>query len=393
MLDLEPIVMQQVAQSMVFQLRDSVIQVDTFITPEELRSQYEAEAPDVEIRARHIMLTRPLQATPAQMDSVVAALAGIRDRIAGGARFETMAMQFSQDPGTADRGGDLGFFSRGEMVAPFEQAALELGIGEVSEVVETPMGYHLIRVDERRVQDFDDIAPAYRRRVQARMVAEAEGAYVEGLEQNAQPEVTEGAEAVTREMAENPATQLSGRASSRALVRWANGAVTVGEVRTIFQMESEEARAALAGATDEDARAFLEGLARRDLLIEAARVEGLQPGRDSIQALETNAKTQLRAAARMLGLMDLEAAPGERPEAAIGRAVERALQDNLSGAKQVVPLGLVGFQLREGTTRGINSENVGRVVLQVAQRRANRGLSPIEQAIDSSATGDAGGGS
>ena len=54
--------------------------------------------------------------------------------------------------------------------------------------METPMGYHLIRVDERRVQDFDDVAPSYRRRVQARMVAEAEGAYVEALEQHAQPE-------------------------------------------------------------------------------------------------------------------------------------------------------------------------------------------------------------
>ncbi|HCW77562.1 MAG TPA: hypothetical protein DG084_00475, partial [Gemmatimonadetes bacterium] len=55
MLDFEPLVMRQAQQVMVFQLRDSVIQVDTFMTEEELRQRYETEEPALEIRARHIM--------------------------------------------------------------------------------------------------------------------------------------------------------------------------------------------------------------------------------------------------------------------------------------------------------------------------------------------------
>ncbi|SVA96170.1 uncharacterized protein METZ01_LOCUS149024, partial [marine metagenome] len=68
-LDLETLVRQQVNASMIVQLRDSVIQVDTFITNDELQAFYEAEAPDLELRARHVMLTLPLQATGAQQDS------------------------------------------------------------------------------------------------------------------------------------------------------------------------------------------------------------------------------------------------------------------------------------------------------------------------------------
>ncbi|MGB1778909.1 MAG: hypothetical protein ACPHQP_05085, partial [Longimicrobiales bacterium] len=55
MLDFEPMVLRQTHQVMVFQLRDSVIQVDTFVTEDELRQRYEAEEPAVELRARHIM--------------------------------------------------------------------------------------------------------------------------------------------------------------------------------------------------------------------------------------------------------------------------------------------------------------------------------------------------
>ena len=65
-LDLEALVRQAENASMIARLRDSVIQVDTFITNDELQARYEAEAPDLELRARHVMLTLPLQATDAQ---------------------------------------------------------------------------------------------------------------------------------------------------------------------------------------------------------------------------------------------------------------------------------------------------------------------------------------
>ena len=81
-------------------------------------------------------------------------------------------------------------------------------------------------------------------------------------------------------------------------------------------------------------------------------------------------------------------APGEALEIAVARAVENALVDNLSGATQIVPLGLVGFQLREGTSSGVFDEGVGQVVLDVAQIRAARQLSPVEETLTTPTTAD-----
>ena len=69
-------------------------------------------------------------------------------RIRAGESFEELAKKNSTDPGSAADGGDLGFFGRGVMVKPFEDVAFKLAIGQVSEPVRTPFGYHLIRVDE-----------------------------------------------------------------------------------------------------------------------------------------------------------------------------------------------------------------------------------------------------
>ena len=387
-LDLEPVVMQQLGQAMVFQLRDSVIQVDTFITDAELRERYEAEAPAVEVRARHIMLQLPLQATPAQRDSVRALLEEIRGRIAGGESFEAMARSYSQDPGSAGQGGDLGYFGRGEMVAPFEQAAMALQPGQVSEVVTTPMGLHLIRLEDRRVQGFEQVALQYRRRVQARMVQSAESVFVAGLTERAAPRITEGALDVLREVASNPGARFSGRAERRPLVEWDGGEVTVAEAREFLQLEPPQIRTQVQGGSDEELEGVLRSLARRELLVRAAEDGGLRPARDSIDVLVDDARAQLRTAARRLGLMSLDRAPGEELELAIARAVEETLADVVSGATQIVPLGIVGFQLRAGRSSAVYGAGVGEAVLGIGEIRAARQLSPAENvAVDSAVAG------
>lgn len=381
-LDLEPMVQQQLFQTMVFQLRDSVIQIDTFITDRELEELYEAEAPEVEVRARHIMLTYPLQATPAQRDSVQARLAELRESIDEGASFESVARQFSQDPGSARAGGDLGYFGRGEMVAPFEQAALALEPGEVSDVVQTPMGLHLIKVEDRRVRGFAEVAGDFRRTVQGRRVESAESTFVAGLEERSSPEISAGALDVTRETAANPGTRLSRRASQRALVEWRGGSVTLGELQTLLQVESAALRAQLAAAPDDRIESFLRDLARRELLIQEARAAGLQPTRARVDSLVADAAQQLRNATRSLGLMELDRAPGEPRELAIQRAVAEALSDNLAGASRFVPLGPVRFQLRERASPTIYDAGVGEAILRVVQLRAARSPSALEDTLE-----------
>lgn len=378
-LDVEPLVMRQVQQMMVFQLRDSVLQVDTFVTDEELRVLYEEESPEVEVRARHIMFRMPVEADQAARDSVAAALEELRQQILGGADFATLARQYSQDPGTAPSGGDLGYFGRGEMVAPFEQAVLALEPGEISDVVRTPMGLHLIQLDERRVRSFEEAASRYRDQVQARIVQEAESVFVSGLVQQVDPQVTEGAADIARDLASSPGAGLTGRAARRALVEWEDGAISVGDLREVLQMESPNLRNQVAEGPDTLIADFLQSLARRQILIREAESAGLRPTRDSLDVLVDDARGQLRRAARTLGLLELDRAPGEDVEIAIQRAVLEALAGNLAGATQVVPLGLVSFQLREGRAWDVYDAGVGEVILQIAEIRAARQLSPAEE--------------
>lgn len=97
-------------------------------------------------RARHILIK-----TDERSDEEALSLAQkVREEIVGGKSIEDAASEYSEDLGSKTRGGDTGFFGRGRMVPPFEQAAFSLPIGEISQPVKTQFGYHIIRVDERR---------------------------------------------------------------------------------------------------------------------------------------------------------------------------------------------------------------------------------------------------
>ncbi len=85
-----------------------------------------------------------------ERDRVRTQLAELRERIIKGEKFSMLAKLYSQDPGSAKKGGELGFFSRGDMVGDFESAAFALKPGEVSPIVETQYGFHIIQLIERR---------------------------------------------------------------------------------------------------------------------------------------------------------------------------------------------------------------------------------------------------
>ncbi len=74
----------------------------------------------------------------------------IRERLLAGEDFASLAQEYSQDPGSASRGGNLGFMARGEFVRDFEEAAYKLQANEISDVVKTQFGYHIIQMLERR---------------------------------------------------------------------------------------------------------------------------------------------------------------------------------------------------------------------------------------------------
>jgi peptidyl-prolyl cis-trans isomerase C len=121
------------------------------VSDEEIEEFYDANIDQMKmpeaIQARHI-LVKPgdsEEAKKAAQDKIAEAQKKLQD----GADFAAIAIEYSEGP-SAPQGGDLGFFGRGQMVPEFEDAAFALQTGELSDIVETPFGFHLIIVDERR---------------------------------------------------------------------------------------------------------------------------------------------------------------------------------------------------------------------------------------------------
>ena len=108
-----------------------------------------AQAPVQQTRVRHILM-RPSEVV--SEGEVRNKLAGVRDRLINGGSFAELARLYSQD-GTAAKGGELGWIYPGDTVPDFERAMDALKLGELSEPVQSPFGWHLLEVLERRVQD------------------------------------------------------------------------------------------------------------------------------------------------------------------------------------------------------------------------------------------------
>ncbi len=100
------------------------------------------------IKARHILFKLDAEADPQTEEMVRNRAESVLGELKQGADFAKMAEKYSEDESTAPSGGDLGFFGRGEMVPQFEQAAFALQAGEMSDLVRTRFGYHIIKVDE-----------------------------------------------------------------------------------------------------------------------------------------------------------------------------------------------------------------------------------------------------
>lgn len=120
------------------------------VTEETVKKAYEEQAAKVSteerIRARHILVATEQEAKD------------ISGRLAKGEKFEELAKQYSLD-GSKDYGGDLGFFTAGEMVPEFSKTAFALKVGEVSPPVKTEFGWHVIKLEDRRTgaQPYDSV--------------------------------------------------------------------------------------------------------------------------------------------------------------------------------------------------------------------------------------------
>lgn len=149
------------------------------VTDADVKEYYEAHKGDLtangQIRASHILVKTEEEAKK------------VLDQIKKGADFAKLAREKSIDKGSAANGGDLGFFSRGQMVPEFENAVSKLKEGEIGGPVKTRFGYHIIKVTGRKagqVVEFDKVKDLLSQRVMAEKQKELFDSYIDGLKKS-----------------------------------------------------------------------------------------------------------------------------------------------------------------------------------------------------------------
>jgi hypothetical protein len=369
--NLDPIIEPYVEQEIVWRLREKVIKVDTAMDDARLRAMLEKEGTGTQVKARHILLRLPADATPAQRDSVTKLAASLRQRAAGGEDFAKLASQFSQEPGADKSGGDLGFFGKGQMVAPFEQAAFAMKVGEVSQPVETPFGIHIIKVEDRKMQSFDELKGQFREQMKEKLVQDAEQAYVKALTDTMSIEEQPGAYEAVKDLSQKSSLDLSGRASRRHLVEYKGGEVTLGEFARFLQRLQPQQRSSIATQPDENLKQLLSGLARNEILVkEAARLKLEVPAKQ-VDSVRTEIRKQLRSAIQEAELNNIKPVSGESMDQAIQRRVMALLEGNIKGDRSVIPLGPISYSLRDQYKAQVFEPGVTATVQKAEQLRAS----------------------
>ncbi|MCD6352630.1 MAG: peptidylprolyl isomerase [Proteobacteria bacterium] len=142
------------------------------------------------IKASHILIKVDPKADETKKAEARKQIEKIQKRLQQGDDFATLAKEFSQCPSSAN-GGDLGYFNRGQMVKPFEEAASNLKPGELSGIVETTFGYHLIKVYDKKpeaVTAFGDIKDKLKQHLKQKEIEKEVKLYVEDLKKKAKIE-------------------------------------------------------------------------------------------------------------------------------------------------------------------------------------------------------------
>jgi len=197
------------------------------ITDEDAKDYYTKHPSDFEepemVHARHILLMTmdPATRMPLSTNAVAAKrhqIDDIRKRIVAGEDFATLAKQYSEDPGSKDEGGELPEFSRGQMVPEFESAAFALTTNQVSEVVTTQFGFHVIKLLDRtpaKKVDFTTAAPEIKDGLARLKITKLAPACVKKLRVDQQVEIQDASlKALDEQVEENQAAAAAAAADS-----------------------------------------------------------------------------------------------------------------------------------------------------------------------------------
>ncbi len=102
------------------------------------------------VRARHILIRSSKTDSMKTQSEAKKKAEMVLKKLKEGSDFTELAREYSDDPGSRERGGDLGYFAKGDMVPEFEKAAFSLNVGEISGIVQTEFGFHIIKLEEKK---------------------------------------------------------------------------------------------------------------------------------------------------------------------------------------------------------------------------------------------------
>lgn len=143
-----------IAEQLIAQQVQGNIVMNVNVTPSEIKTYYrklpEDSIPLIKTEYKIAQIVKNPPVSVEERIQVKEKLLEMRKRILDGESFSTLAILYSEDPGSAKKGGELGFYGRGQLYPQFEAVAFKLKDGEVSNVVETEAGYHIIQMIERK---------------------------------------------------------------------------------------------------------------------------------------------------------------------------------------------------------------------------------------------------
>ena len=164
------------------------------VSDKETRAYYDAnqaafKQPE-QVKASHILIKVGPQADEPQKAAARKKIEEIQQKVQKGDDFAALAKEFSEGPSSA-KGGDLGYFRKGQMMKPFEDAAFALKPGEVSDIVETSFGYHLIKLADKKPEStiaYEDIKAKIQEYLKQKKVGEQVELYIADLKGKAKVE-------------------------------------------------------------------------------------------------------------------------------------------------------------------------------------------------------------
>jgi peptidyl-prolyl cis-trans isomerase D len=317
--------------------------------------------------ARHILLLVPENATPAVRDSIRKKIEGIRAQVTA-ASFADLARRYSQD-NSAQKGGDLGVFPRGMMVKPFGDAVAALKPGEISPVVETQYGYHIVQRST-----WDQAKSQYAAQAQGRGRQVAESTYIAQAQASAKVKLKSDAAATMKAVAKDP---MAHRSDNTAVATYTGGTLTAGRLAMtlLAAPRSGQLTQQIQQAPDSLVTQYVMNMAQREVLLRRAdsAKTGLSPEelanlhRDFGQAVAMS-WTQLGIDPKSLA--DSAKTTGERERLAATR-VEAFLDRVMAGQAQPVPVPApLQIVLMDKYDAKVNPAGIDRAVERAAKIRA-----------------------